>query len=93
LQIAIRAIDNSRGVVIPKVILEQSGIERVAKMSIDGEETILSKSKSKARENWAVDAQNLAKSESDRLILGDFANDEDGDWVWKRAWFPVGRFG
>ena len=82
LQIAIRAIGNSRGVVIPKVILEQSGIEGVAEMSIDGEKIILSKPKSKARENWAADAQNLAKLENDRLILGDFANDEDGDWVW-----------
>ena len=82
LQIAIRAIGNSRGVVIPKVILEQSGIEGVAEMSIDGEKIILSKPKSKARENWAADAQNLTNSGSDKLILGDFANDEDGDWVW-----------
>jgi len=82
LQIAIRAIGNSRGVVIPKIILEQSGIEGVAEMSIDGEKIILSKPKSKSRENWAVDAQNLAKSGNDKLILGDFANDEDRDWVW-----------
>ncbi|QWD59307.1 AbrB/MazE/SpoVT family DNA-binding domain-containing protein [Polynucleobacter sp. MWH-UH35A] len=82
LQVAVRAIGNSKGVVIPKIILEQSGIEGVVDMTIDGEKIILSRPKNAAREHWAKDAQSLAKSGEDKLVLGDFANKEDGDWVW-----------
>ena len=82
LQVAIRAIGNSKGVVIPKIILEQSGIKEIVEMSVDGEKIVLSKPKNTAREHWARDAQSLAKVGEDKLVLGDFANEEDGDWVW-----------
>ena len=82
LQIAIRAVGNSKGVVIPKIILDQSGIEGVVEMTVDGEKIILSKPKNTTREHWAQDALNIAKAGEDELVLGDFANEEDGDWVW-----------
>ena len=82
LQIAVRAIGNSKGVVIPKIILEQSGIQEIVEMSVDGEKIVLSKPKNTVREHWAQDALKLAKAREDELVLGDFANEEDGDWVW-----------
>ena len=82
LQVAIRAIGNSKGVVIPKIILEQSGIQEIVEMSVDGEKIVLSKPKNTVREGWAKDAQSLAKAGEDKWLLGDFANEEDGDWVW-----------
>ncbi len=82
LQVTIRSIGNSKGVVIPKIILEQSGIQQIVDMSVDGEKIILSKPKNAVREHWAQDAQSLAKLGEDKLVLGDFANEEDGDWVW-----------
>jgi antitoxin MazE len=82
LQVAIRAIGNSKGVVIPKIILEQSGIQEMVEMSVDGEKIILSKPKNAIRERWAQDAESLVKAGEDKLVLGDFANQEDGDWVW-----------
>ncbi len=82
LQVAIRSIGNSKGVVIPKIILEQSGIEEIIEMSVDGEKIVLSKPKNTVREHWAKDAQDLAKAGEDKLVLGDFVNKEDGDSVW-----------
>ena len=82
LQVAIRAIGNSKGVVIPKIILEQAGIKEVVEMSVDGEKIVLSKPKNTAREHWSRDAQSLAKVGEDKLVLGEFANEEDGNWVW-----------
>ena len=82
LLVAIRAVGNSRGVVIPKIILEQSGIEGVVEMVVDGENIILSKPKNRVRERWAHDAQSISKAGEDELVLGDFVNQEDGDWVW-----------
>lgn len=82
LQVAVRAIGNSKGVVIPKIILEQSGIQEIVEMSVEGEKIVLSKPKNRVREHWSKDAENLAKAGEDTLLLGDFVNEEDGDWVW-----------
>ena len=81
LQVAIRAIGNSKGVVIPKIILEQSGIGEIVEMSVDGEKIILSKPKKTVRESWAQDAQSLAMAGEDVLVLGEFGNEEDKDGV------------
>jgi len=82
LQVAIRAIGNSKGVVIPKIILEQSGMGGIVEMSVDGEKIILSKPKNTVRESWAQDAQSLTMADEDGLVLGEFSNEEDKDWVW-----------
>ncbi|MBU3548218.1 AbrB/MazE/SpoVT family DNA-binding domain-containing protein [Polynucleobacter sp. MWH-S4W17] len=73
---------NSKGVVIPKIILDQSGLKEIVEMSVDGEKIILSKPKNTVREHWAQDAQSLAKVGEDNLVLGDFANEDNGDWAW-----------
>ena len=77
-----RAIGNSKGVVIPKIILNQSGIGEIVEMSDDGEKIILSKPKKTVRESWAQDAESLAMAGEDVLVLGEFGNEEDKDWVW-----------
>ena len=51
-------------------------------MSVDGEKIILSKPKDAVRESWAQDAQGLAMAYEDELVLGEFSNEEDKDWVW-----------
>ena len=51
-------------------------------MSVDGEKIILSKPKNTVRESWAQDAQSLAMVGEDGLVLGEFGNEEDKDWVW-----------
>ena len=82
LYISVRAIGNSRGVVIPKVILEQLSIDEGVDMTVEGEKIILSKPKNLARKNWANDAKAIVLAGEDQLIAGDFNNDSDGDWVW-----------
>jgi len=82
LKITIRQIGNSKGVVIPKAILEQVGLNDAVEMSVEGERLVLSKPKNQVRINWADDAKSISKSGKDNLVLGDFANEDDGDWVW-----------
>ena len=82
LQFTIRQIGNSNGVVIPKAILEQVGLNDAVEMSVEGERLVLSKPKNQVRINWADDAKSISKSGEDNLVLGDFANEDDGDWVW-----------
>jgi antitoxin MazE len=80
--VSVRAIGNSRGVVIPKAILEQLGIEGEMDMSVEDAKIILSKPKTPVRKSWANDAKAIATAGEDKLIAGDFNNENDGDWVW-----------
>lgn len=82
IQVTVRAIGNSRGVVIPKPFLEQIGIQAEVDMSVEGEKIILSKPKHFLRKNWANDASAIAHIDEDHLVLGDFNNEQDEDWVW-----------
>ena len=82
LHLQIRQIGNSRGVVIPKAILQQVGFEDEADLVIEGGKLILSKSKKNPREGWAEDSKAISEAGEDVLVLGDFMNESDGDWVW-----------
>ena len=82
LHLQIRQIGNSRGVVIPKAILEQVGFDDQADLVIEGERLVLSKPKKNPREGWAEDSKAIAAAGEDGLVLGDFMNEGDEDWVW-----------
>ena len=82
LHLQIRQIGNSRGVVIPKAILEQVGFEDEADLIIEGDRLVLSKPKKNPREGWAEDSKAIAEAGEDDLVLGDFMNEGDEDWVW-----------
>ena len=82
LHLQIRQIGNSRGVVIPKAILEQVGFDDQADLVIEGDRLVLSKPKKNLREGWAEDSRAIAEAGEDELVLGDFMNEVDEDWVW-----------
>lgn len=82
LQLTIRAIGNSKGIVIPKSVLEQVGLEETVNLAIDGEKLVLTKPKSQHRKNWAADAIAISKAGEDSLLFEDIVNQDDKDWVW-----------
>jgi antitoxin MazE len=67
---------------IPKPLLEQAGLEDQAEILIDGNTLVLRKPKKAPRQGWAEAAKEIAKRGEDKLVLGDFANEADSDWVW-----------
>ena len=82
LHLQIRQIGNSRGVVIPKAILEQVGFDNQADLLIEGDKLVLSKPKKNPREGWAEDSKAIVAAGEDGLVLDDFMNEGDEDWVW-----------
>jgi antitoxin MazE len=79
LHLQIRQIGNSRGVVIPKAILEQVGFEDEADLIIEGNKLVLSKPKKNPREGWAeaskaITEAVLVKANGDRIDLGIIAH-------------------
>jgi antitoxin MazE len=69
-------------VVIPKAILEQIGFDDQANLVIEGDKLVLSKFKKNPREGWTEDSKAIAAAGEDGLVLVDFMNEGDEDWVW-----------
>jgi antitoxin MazE len=78
----IRKLGNSRGVLIPKPLLEQAGLEDQAEILVEGTTLVLRKPKSSPRQGWAEASKQIAARGEDRHVLPDFANEADVDWKW-----------
>lgn len=84
MQISIRNIGNSKGVVIPKAMLAQVGLdgESVAAVAVEGGSIVLRKPAKPVREGWAQAAQAISASGGDALVMGEFSNADDKDLQW-----------
>lgn len=84
MQVTIRPIGNSKGIVLPKPVLAQAGLDSVshAEMTVEDGAIILRKPSPPVREGWAEAAKALAASGDDSLLMGEFANEGDEDFTW-----------
>ena len=78
----IRKIGNSRGVVIPKPVLAQIGLEDEAEMTVEAGALVLRRPAKPVRSGWADAARKLAETGEDALVLGEFANEGDAELEW-----------
>lgn len=83
MEIAIRTIGNSKGVVLPKPLLTQAGLEGMTTASIEvvSGAIVLRKPVKASRAGWAVAAAALAAHEDDTLLMGEFGNADDAGLV------------
>ena len=84
LQASIRQIGNSQGVVIPKPVLAQLGLngETGVEMTIEGDALVLRKPASPVRTGWAEAARKIAEAGDDALAMGEFGNAADAELAW-----------
>jgi antitoxin MazE len=82
--VSIRQIGNSRGIVIPKPVLAQLGLDAKAQveMTIENGALLLRRPASPARTGWAEAAKRIAKAGDDELVMGEFGNADDAELVW-----------
>jgi len=94
MQVNIIPIGNSRGIRIPKALLDECGFGKSAELTVENKQLILKKSvapkkpsKKKPREGWdtafkKMAAQQIADGE-EILLMGDFPNEFDNtEWEW-----------
>jgi len=82
MKVAIRKMGNSQGVLIPKPILAQVGLEGAADLQVrDGVIEIRPLGRN-PREGWAEDARRLAERRADAPLWPDIANEGDAELVW-----------
>lgn len=82
MQVTIRRIGNSQGVVIPKPLLAQLGLSGEAEMSVEGGALVLRPPAKPVRADWAEASKKIAAAGDDALVMGEFGNADDAEWTW-----------
>lgn len=84
LHVSIRKIGNSHGVVIPKPILGQLGLdpEVGAELTVEHDALVLRRPAGPVRAGWAEAARKVAAAGEDELVMGEFGNADDPELVW-----------
>ena len=82
MEVAIRKMGNSQGVLIPKPILAQIGLEGTADLQVRDGVIEIRPLHRNPREGWADDARRVALRGDDALVWPEVANAGDDELVW-----------
>lgn len=82
MEVAVRKMGNSQGVLIPKPILAQVGLERTADLQVRDGVIEIRPIRRNPREGWDQDAQRFAAEGGDALVWPELAHDADDELVW-----------
>ena len=83
MHVTIRQIGNSQGIVIPKPLLAQVGLDTgEAEMTIEGDALVLRRPARPVRAGWADAARKIAEPGDDALVMGEFGNEADSELAW-----------
>ena len=82
--VLIRTIGNSKGVVLPKPVLLQAGLDKAtdAERTVENGTIVLRRASQSVRHGWAQAAAAGASAGDDALVMGEFANEGDSDLSW-----------
>lgn len=79
MQVSIRKMGNSQGVLIPKPILAQVGLEELADLRVNNGVIEIRPLKRNPREDWAAESQRIAEADDDALVWPEFGNEGDAE--------------
>ena len=82
MEVAIRKMGNSQGVLIPKPILAQLGLEGIVDLQVRDDVIEIRAVRRNPREGWADDARRLAAQGGDAVMWPEVTNDGDNELVW-----------
>lgn len=82
MEVAIRKMGNSQGVLTPKPILAQVGLEGSADLQVRDGVIEIRPIRRNPREGWEQDAQRLAGQSGDALVWPELGNEGDDELVW-----------
>ncbi len=81
MKVSVVRIGNSKGIRIPKPILDQCAIAETVDLAVDGKRIVLTPAKSKPRRRWLEAAERMRKAGDDALLIPDvFEEDVDVEW-------------
>lgn len=75
-------IGNSKGLRIPKTLIEQCGFKNVVDLRIEDHSLVISPLKN-LREGWEDSCKKMAQNNEDMLLdVGSIENSWDNEWEW-----------
>jgi antitoxin MazE len=81
MKVSIVRIGNSKGIRIPKPVLDQCDITEAVDLQVDGKRIVLAPARSKPRQGWATAARRMHQADDDQLLIPDaFEEDVEGEW-------------
>jgi len=82
MKISVVQIGNSRGVRIPKAVLEQCNIKDEVDLEVEHGKLILKPTLDKPRQGWEQQFALMSENEDDRLLIDDAVELDVDDWQW-----------
>lgn len=81
MKVKVIRIGNSKGVRLPRTILEQCEVSESFDLRVDGKKIVLVPLAACPRSGWAEAARRMAEAGDDQLLLPDWLpEDEDVEW-------------
>ena len=73
---------NSQGVILPKPLLAQVGLEDEAELVVEDHAIVIRRPRGAIREGWAEASQAIAAAADDGLVWPEFGNEDDTHLQW-----------
>ena len=80
--VSVVPIGNSKGIRLPKTIIEQLNVSDKLDLEVENQQIILKPVHSKTREGWIQSFQQMHQDINDNLLMGDVVENEAFEWEW-----------
>jgi len=80
--VSLVAIGNSKGIRLPKTVIDQLQVEDKLELEIDDSKIVLKPIKSKARQGWDESFINMHQTNEDTIIDEAAIESEAFEWCW-----------
>ncbi len=82
MRVSVVPIGNSRGIRLPKAILEQLHISDQLELEVENKQIILRPINRNPRSGWEEALQKMNKNQEDKLLIPETGTEEGFDWEW-----------
>jgi antitoxin MazE len=82
MKVNIVSIGNSKGIRIPKSVLEQCNFSKEAVLEVEHNKIVIKPAKKKIREGWDSAFKQIHERKEDILLLDDSLDSEMKNWEW-----------
>jgi antitoxin MazE len=80
--VSVIQIGNSRGIRLPKAILEQLNVSEKLDLEVENQQIILKPVQDKPRQGWSDAFRKMAFLKEDRLLIAEASEPEGFEWEW-----------
>jgi len=80
--VSVVAIGNSKGIRLPKAILEQLQINDQVELEVENKQIVLKPVTKQPRAGWEEAFKEMSKNQEDELLIPEAVKSKEFDWEW-----------